>query len=147
MSQTDELVMTIDKPHFIVKLHKTLLEVDVKEGIRKELEAVVETRPILRESLGLLFQTVIPLDVRLKDIESVGLDNKGRVKVKIPMRKDIVIPLDGAESQQLIDKLNELIPPEKEKAAKKAEEEEKAEADLQEKRAFDHKEMGGGRTA
>jgi hypothetical protein len=147
MSQTDDLVMTIDKPHFIVKLHKTLLEVDVKEGIRKELEAVVETRPILRESLGLLFQTVIPLDVRLKDIESVGLDNKGRVKVKIPMRKDIVIPLDGAESQQLIDKLNELIPPEKEKAAKKAEEEEKAEADLQEKRAFDHKEMGGGRTA
>ncbi len=139
MSRTDELVMTIDKPHFAVKLHKTLLEVDVKEGIRKELEAVVEKRPALRESLGLLFQSVIPLDVQLRDIESVGLDDKGRVKVKIPMRKDIVIPLDGAESQQLIDKLNELIPPEKEKAAREAEEEQKAEAELQEKRAFDHK--------
>ena len=147
MSRTDELVMTIDKPHFVVKLHKTLLEVDVKEGIRKELEAVVEARPRLRESLGLLFQSVIPLDVRLRDIESVGLDNKGRVKVKIPMRKDIVIPLDMTESQQLIDKLNDLIPPEKEKAAKKAEEEQKAEEELRGKRAFDHKKLGGARTA
>lgn len=122
----EDPVMTIDKPHFTVKLYTDLLKVDLKEGIKRELEAFAETKPMLRESIGLLFQTIIPLDVRLRDISSVGLDKKGRVKVAIPTRKDITIPLEADEAQRLIKKLNELIPPEKERmirdqaAAKKA---------------------------
>ncbi len=125
---TDENpVMTIDKPHFVVKLYTDLLKVDMKDGIKRELEAFVEAKPMLRESVGLLFQTIVPLDVRLKDISSVGLDKKGRVKVAIPTRRDITIPVEGDEAQRLINKLNELIQPEKERmtrdkaAAKKAE--------------------------
>jgi hypothetical protein len=120
-------VMTIDKPHFTVKVYTDLLKVDLKEGIKRELEAFAESRPALRESVGLLFQTIIPLDVRLRDISSVGLDKKGKVKVAIPSRRDITIPVEGDEAQGLIKKLNELIPPEKERmardkaAAKKAE--------------------------
>lgn len=111
----EDLVMMIDKPHFTVKLHQSLLEVDLKEGVKKELEDVVEANPTLRGSLGFLFQNVIPLDISLKDIESVELDKKERVKIIIPYRKDIAIPLDPDESRKLIDKLNELIPIEKQK--------------------------------
>jgi hypothetical protein len=128
-------VMVIDKPHFVVKLHETLLEVDLKEGVKKELEDVVEAKPILRETLGFLFQTVMPLDVRLKDIKSVNVDEKGRVKVVIPHRRDIVIPLKANESKRLVEKLNELIPIEKERAIRELEEAQKSEKEFERKRA------------
>jgi len=112
---SEDLVMVIDKPHFTVRLHSSLLEVDLKEGVKKELEDVVEANPILRGSLGVFFQSVIPLDVPLKDIESVELNKKGRVKIIIPHRKDINIPLDPEDSKKLINKLNELIPIEKQR--------------------------------
>lgn len=110
-----DLVMVIDKPHFTVRLHSSLLEVDLKEGVKKELEDVVEASPILRGSLGILFQSVIPLDVPLRDIELVTLDKKGRVKIIIPHRKDITVPLEPNDSRKLISKLNEFIPIEKQR--------------------------------
>jgi len=122
---SEDVVMVIDKPHFKVKLHKTLLEVDLKEGAKKELEDVLEAKPILRENLGFIFQTIIPLDVRLKDIESVRQDKKGRVKIAIPLRKDIVIPLEPKESERLIEKMNELITIEKDRAIRESQESEK----------------------
>ena len=112
---TENLIMTIDKPHFTVRLHQSLLEIDLKEGAKKELEDVVEANSILRGSLGFLFQNVIPLDVPLKDIESVKHDEKRRVKIIIPHRRDITIPLEPNESKELIRQLKELIPIEKRK--------------------------------
>jgi len=106
----EKLVLKIDKPHFVVKLHEDTLEVDLKEGAKKKLEDVVEAHPILRESLGVLFQTIIPLDVALKDIESVEVDDRGRLKIVIPLRRDIIIPLEADESEKLAEKMNELIP-------------------------------------
>ncbi len=111
---TKDLVMVIDKPQFTVKLHQSLLELDLKEGVKKELEEVVEANPLLRGSLGYLFQNVIPLDVPLKDIESVDQD-EGKVKISIPRRRDITIPLDPVESKKLVAKLRELIPIEKQR--------------------------------
>jgi hypothetical protein len=140
----EDIVMTIDKPHFTVKLRATQLEVDIKEGARQELEKLLEAKPAFRDSVGLLFQTVVPLDVRLRDIRSIGLDEKGRVKIDIPRRKDLTIPLDQEESKRLIDKLNELIPPEKERALKDAEEAKKTEA-LRAQRSTNEKEVGRGR--
>jgi hypothetical protein len=131
----EDIVMVIDKPHFIVKLHTTLLEVDLKEGVKKELEDVIEAKPILRESLGLLFQTIVPLDVRLKDIRSASVDKKGYVKIDIPHRKDITIPLKPDESRRLVDKLNELIPIEKERAIRDLEEAQKEGKEFEPKRA------------
>ena len=125
--------MEIKKPHFTVKLHKTLLEVDLKEGVKKELEDVLETKPALRESLGFLFQTIVPLDVQLKDIESVKVDKKGRVKITIPSRKDIIIPLKPNESKRLVEKMNELIALEKERAFRDEQESEKTRRALESK--------------
>jgi len=141
----EAIVMTIDKPHFIVRLHPTQLEVDIKDGARQELEKLLEAKPAFRDSVGLLFQNVVPLDVRLRDIRSVGLDEKGRVKIDIPRRKDLTIPLDQEESKRLIDKLNELIPPEKERAMKDAEEAKKTEKALRAQRSTNEKEVGRGR--
>ena len=141
----EDIVMTIDKPHFTVKLHTTRLEVDLKEGARKELEKLLEANPTFRDSVGLLFQTVIPIDARLRDIRSVGLDKKGRVKIDIPRRKDLTIPLNEEESKRLIDKLNELIPPEKERALKDAEEAKRTEKALRSGRTAGEKEVIRGR--
>ncbi len=115
----EKLVLKIDKPHFVVKLHEDTLEVDLKEGVKKELEDAVEAHPLLRESLGVLFQTIVPLDVALKDIDSAKVDDKGRLKIMVPLRRDITIPLDVDESQRLARKLNELIPLAKLKEAKR----------------------------
>jgi len=141
----EDIVMTIDKPHFVVRLQTTLLKVDLKEGARKELEKLLEANPTFRDSVGLLFQTVVPIDVRLRDIRSVGLDKKGRVKIDIPHRKDLTIPLDETESKRLVDKLNELIPPEKERAMRDAEEAKKAERRFEPGRAIGEKELARGR--
>ena len=109
-------VLVFDKPHFQVRLDQAVLKVDLKEGARREIEKLAEARPALRDTLGWMFQTIIPLDVKLEEIENVDRDASGRVSIKIPNRRDIHIPLDPAESIRLVDKLNELIPVEKEKA-------------------------------
>jgi len=103
-------VLKIDKPHFVVKVYEDVLEVDLKEGAKKELEDVVEAHPVLRESLGVIFQTIVPLDVALYEIESAEVDDNGQLKIVIPLRRDIVIPLEIDESRELAKKLNELIP-------------------------------------
>jgi len=139
----EDVVMVVKKPNFTVKLRKTLLEVDLIEGVKKELEDIFEAKPILRNSLGLIFQSAVPLDVPLKDIETATLNKKGQVKIEIPHRKDIIIPLEAKESNRLIDKLNELIPIEKAReierilASERAKAEralEKAEAELEAER-------------
>ncbi|TMI47895.1 hypothetical protein E6H20_10220, partial [Candidatus Bathyarchaeota archaeon] len=58
-------VLMLDKPHFQVKLHSDLLKVDLKDGALRELEKLAEARPALRDTLGWMFQTIIPLDVHL----------------------------------------------------------------------------------
>ena len=134
MSSKD-VILVIKKPHFTVKLHESVLEVDLKKGLKKELEDVLEAKPILRENLGFLFQTVIPLDVALKHIESVGVDKKGQVKISIPHRRDIIIPLARTESKKLVDKLNELIPVEKQRELERLQAAERARAEREAERA------------
>lgn len=132
---SEDLVMAFEKPHFTVKLHKTLLEVDLKEGAKRELEDFLESNPRLRESVGLLFQNMIPLDVALRNIQTVSLDKKGRVKIAVPRRKDITIPLELDESQALMEKMNELIPIEKARAAEELREAQKAGKEFEPQRA------------
>ena len=55
------IVLQIGSAHFDVKLHSDTLEVNLKEGFREEMERLAEARPILQETLGWVFQTIIPL--------------------------------------------------------------------------------------
>lgn len=141
----DDIVMTIDKPHFTVKLYKTFLKLDLKEGVRRELEKAVEAETALRETLGLLFQTVVPLDVELKTIQTVDVDKEGRVRVVVPRRRDLHIRLDKRESESFVEKLNELVQAEKEKAKRESEEAKRVEYESTEKRGMIEKELSRGR--
>jgi hypothetical protein len=133
---TKDVVMLIKKPKFTVKLHPNLLEVDLNEGLRKKLEEVLEAEPTIRDSLGMLFQFVVPIDIPLKDIESATADDKGQVKIAIPHRRDIHIPLEPAESNQLVAKLNELIPIEKAKEVERILESEKIKREREPQKAW-----------
>ena len=79
------------------------------------MEDVLETNPTVRVNLGFFFQNIIPLDVPLKDVKAVKQTGKGEVKIAIPHRRDITIPLERDEAKELVNKLNELIPMEKQR--------------------------------
>jgi hypothetical protein len=119
---TSDIVMLIEKPHVKVKLHERVLEVDLTAGFKKELEDIVEARPALRQTVGFLFQTIIPLDVLLRDIETTTLDERGRVKIVIPHRRDLVIPLTPDESKPFLVKLDWLIALERQRVRAEGEE-------------------------
>ena len=122
-------VFMLDKPHFQVKLHSDLLKVDLKDGALRELEKLAEARPALRDTLGWMFQTIIPLDVHLWEIEKVTVEPSGNVNIRIPHRKDIHIPLEPPEAERLVEKMNELIPIEKERRVERQRAEQAAERD------------------
>jgi hypothetical protein len=111
----ERAVLVIDRPHFEVKVHSDALKVNLKEGVKREIEKLAEARPVLQETLGWMFQTIIPLNVRLWEIERAEVDAGGKVNLVIPNRRDLHIPLDPTDGRRLVDKLNQLIPVEKAK--------------------------------
>lgn len=44
-----ETILVFDKPHFVVKLHQNMIEVDLKEEPKKKLEDVIEAHPALKK--------------------------------------------------------------------------------------------------
>lgn len=125
------VLFLIDKPHFDVKLLPDMLKVDVKEGVRGELDRLVGNRTALRDTLGWIFQTIVPLDVHLWQIEKVTTDSSGRVNIVVPHRRDIHIPLEPLEAEKLVEKMNELIPGEKQRRIERELAERAAEVDHQ----------------
>jgi hypothetical protein len=97
----------------IVRLYERMLKIDLKGSFRNELEEALENKPILRETVGSVLEIFAPLHVRLYDIESVRMDKTGRVMIKQPRHRDLIIPLNSKEAKMLVVKLNELIPKEK----------------------------------
>lgn len=128
-------LFVLDKPHFQVKLHSDLLKVDLKDGARAEIEKLAEARPALRDTIGWMFQTIVPLDVHLWEIEKVAMDPTGKVNIRIPHRRDIHIPLEPLEAEQLVEKMNQLIPIEKERKVERQLAEQAAEKELERQKA------------
>jgi hypothetical protein len=109
------LVLKIDRPHFTVELYGNVLKIDLKEDAKNEIKEGVEAKSSLGRILGRILNMFAPLHVRLSDIGSVEADNTGNVKIALPHHRDMVIPLEPSDARKLVDKLNELIPAEKEK--------------------------------
>ena len=109
------VVLEIDNPHFIVRLYEDLLKIEVKGSVKNEIEEALENTPIIRETIGKILGLFVPLHIRLSDIDSVNMDKMGRVKIIIPLHKDMIIPVGTEEGKKLVDKLNELIPVAKQK--------------------------------
>ncbi len=113
--KTGALVLEIDKPHFIVRLFSDVLKMDLKGGAKNEIEEALENKPVLRETLGAILSIFAPLHIRLSDIDSVNADEKGTVKIVLPHRRDVTIPLNPDEASKLAAKMNDLIPDAKRK--------------------------------
>ncbi len=128
------VIFLIDKPHFDVKLLSDMLKVDLKEGTRAEIDKLVGNRTSLRDTLGWMFQTIVPLDVHLWQIEKVTVEPSGNVNIRIPHRRDIHIPLEPLEAERLVQKMNELIPIEKERRVERELAEQAAEKDRDKQR-------------
>jgi hypothetical protein len=107
--------MIIDKLHLTVRLYESMLKIDLKGSFRNQLEESLENMPVLRETIGSIFSIFAPLHVRLCDVDSVKMDEKGNVTIKQPWHRDVVLPLEPSEAKRLVDRLNKLIPIEKER--------------------------------
>jgi hypothetical protein len=114
-------VLQFEKPHFEVKLFPDVLTLHVREAAIGDFDKLAEDNPNLRDTLRWLYHTIVPLKVKLEDIENVKVDQEGRVVIKIPMRKDIHIPLARDESEVLAEKLVEMCHEAKELGLEKKE--------------------------
>jgi len=106
---TQNAVLEFDRPHFTVKLYENLLRVDLKGSFRDEIEEALENKPVLKETLGSLLSIFVPLHIRLVDLRWARLDEEGNVRLDLPHRKDILIPLGREDGEKLVTKLTELI--------------------------------------
>ncbi len=103
-------ILVIDKPEFIVRLHRDWIDVDLKEGGKEKLEDAIEKNPLLRKTLGFALQSKIPSDVELSEVDSVKVNPEGVVKLVIPRHVDIILPLGVDDAKKLADELEDLIP-------------------------------------
>ncbi len=115
MLDGSNLIMQIDHKNFSVMLYENVLKVEPQKSIVHKLEEALENKPILKDTFGEILHMFAPLHLRLSQIEKASVDKKGNVKLVIRQHRDVTIPLKPSESEKLVEKLNELIPKEKQK--------------------------------
>jgi hypothetical protein len=103
-------ILEVKNPHFTIKLSDELLKIDLKGSFKNEVEEALEHKPILKETVGKILGVFVPLHILISDIDSVDLDETGKVTVNLPHRRDVVLPLEHIENaEKLVEKLNQLI--------------------------------------
>ena len=103
------IVLEVEDPHFTIRLYEDLLKIDLKGSFKNEIEEALENKPVLKETIGRMLGIFVPLHIRLSDIDSVDLDETGKITVSLPHHRSIVIPLERKEdAEKLVEKLNEL---------------------------------------
>jgi hypothetical protein len=116
-------ILRIVRPHFTVRVDESRLRIDLKGSVKNDIEEAFENTPVLKQTIGSILGMFIPLHVHLSDIDSVHMDNRGKVLIKRPRHRDVVIPLEPRDAKRLVDKLNQLLPPAKEKELRRIMEE------------------------
>jgi hypothetical protein len=103
-------VLEVENPHFTIRLYEDLLKIDLKGSFKNEIEEALENKPVLKETIGSILGIFVPLHIRVSDIDSVHMDETGKIKVSLPYHRNVVIPLERKEdAEQLVEKLNQLI--------------------------------------
>ena len=123
----DTEVLRIDEPHFAIRVYESSLRIDLKEDVKHEIKDAFDNKPVLRESIGNILEVFVPLHVPLSDIDTAQMDEKGKVTIKLPRHRDVVIRLQPENAKKLVDELNQLVPGKKEKARELIFTEEKSE--------------------
>jgi hypothetical protein len=139
MSKSVE-ILKIEKAHFTVRVYESMLKIDLKGGVKDEIEDALENKPVLRETIGNILAIFVPLHVHLSDIDSVLMDGKGKVTVKLPRHRDVNILLGPDEAKRLLEKLNKLIPKEKERELRRIMQDQKLRRVEQAEREFEREE-------
>jgi hypothetical protein len=116
-------ILRIVRPHFTVRVYETRLRIDLKGSVKNDIEEAFENTPVLGQTIGSILGMFIPLHVHLSDIDSVHMDKRGRVVLKRPRHRDVVIPLEPRDAKRLVDKLNQLLPAAKKKELRRIMEE------------------------
>jgi hypothetical protein len=105
---SDTEVLSIDEPHFAVRVYESSLRIDLNGGVKAEIEDALENKPVLKESIGKILAVFVPLHVPLSDIDSVQMDEKGKITIKLPRHRDVTIQLEPENARKLVNKLNQL---------------------------------------
>jgi len=113
------VILEIAGPHFTVRLYESWLRIDLKGNTKNEIVEALENKPVLRQSIGNILEVFAPLHINLSDIDTVQLDNLGKVKLVLPLHRDVTIPLSVNDAKTLVDTMNPLIVKEKEKKAQR----------------------------
>jgi len=116
-------ILRIVRPHFTVIVYESRLRIDLKGSVKNDIEEAFENTPVLKQTIGSILGMFIPLHVHLSDIDSVHMDKRGKVVIKRPRHRDVVIPLEPRDAKRLVDKLNQLLPAAKEKELRRIMEE------------------------
>jgi hypothetical protein len=103
-------VFEVENPHFTIRLYEDLLKIDLKGSFKNEIEEALENKPVLKETFGSILSVFVPLHIRLSDVDSVHMDETGKIKVSLTLHRNIVIPLERKENaEKLVEKLNQLV--------------------------------------
>ena len=103
-------VLEVENPHFTIRLYDDLLKIDLKGSLKNEIEEALENKPVLKETIGSILGIFVPLHIRVSEINSVRMDETGKITVSLPHHRNIVIPLERKEdAEKLVEKLNQLI--------------------------------------
>ena len=63
--------LKIDGSHFTITVYEDFLQIDLKGTLKNEIEEGLESKPILKETLGKILGIFVPLHVQMADIKSV----------------------------------------------------------------------------
>lgn len=103
------VVLEVEDPHFTIKLYDNLLKIDVKGSFKNEIEEALENKPVLKETVGRMLGLFVPLHIHVGDLDSVHMNEAGKIKVELSHHRSIVIPLESkVDAEKLVEKLNEL---------------------------------------
>lgn len=103
-------VLKVENPHFTIKLSEDLLKIDLKGSFKNKIEEAIENKPVLKDTVGRILGIFVPLHIRVSEIDSVKMDETGKVKINLPYHRNIVIPFEHKENaQKFVEKINQLI--------------------------------------
>jgi hypothetical protein len=103
------IILKVENPHFTIKLYENLLRIDLKGSFKNEVEEALENKPVLKETIGGLLGIFVPLHIRLSDIDSVHMDETGKVTINLPYHRHITIPLERKHAEEFVSRLNQLM--------------------------------------
>jgi hypothetical protein len=104
------VVLEVEDPHFTITLYDDLLRVDLKGSFKNDLEEALENKPFFKETVGSVLGIFVPLHIRLSEVDSVDLDESGKIKLSLSYHRNVFIPFERKEdAEKLVEKLNQLI--------------------------------------